>query len=330
MSLVENREDQLVPLPAFLIVGSPRSGTTLIQRLVCELPGIGMPPETHFFGFFALDLLRRNRFPLMGSALRTELHNFSEMEKSRDLGLDVNQLYSELEGRCGSLYEMFGAIVQQLAGPASVYGEKSPEHLLWWRPLAAGVPKLKFIAVVRDARAVGASRWAVWDANSPIGNLAYLVAAERWSCDQREVLAMREALGDERVLILRYEDVVANHEVIQLQLANFLRVKPPEANRLKKREEPRHVVLPREWWKDRVFSAVTDERVQAWRESLDRVQADEISRICQKEMMLFGFEVDERTIRKRRLNLRSWWYRSRFRVGRFRHLRRINRVHVSE
>ena len=36
---------------SFLMVGTPRSGTTLLQRLACELPGVGMPPETHFFDY---------------------------------------------------------------------------------------------------------------------------------------------------------------------------------------------------------------------------------------------------------------------------------------
>jgi len=43
--------------PDFLIVGSARSGTTLVQRLACELPGVAMPPETHFFDIFLRRLL---------------------------------------------------------------------------------------------------------------------------------------------------------------------------------------------------------------------------------------------------------------------------------
>lgn len=41
-----------LPAPAFLIVGTPRSGTTLVQRLASELPGVAIPPETHFFSLF--------------------------------------------------------------------------------------------------------------------------------------------------------------------------------------------------------------------------------------------------------------------------------------
>ena len=33
--------------------GTPRSGTIVTQRLCCELPGVVMPPETHFLHLFA-------------------------------------------------------------------------------------------------------------------------------------------------------------------------------------------------------------------------------------------------------------------------------------
>src|SRR4051794_16233640 len=50
--------------PHFLIVGTPRSGTTLLQRLVSELPGVRVPPETAFFPTFYDSDLRHTQLPL--------------------------------------------------------------------------------------------------------------------------------------------------------------------------------------------------------------------------------------------------------------------------
>ena len=50
----------------FLIVGTPRSGTTLVQRLACELPGVGMPRETEFWLGYRSSPLRTASFPLEG------------------------------------------------------------------------------------------------------------------------------------------------------------------------------------------------------------------------------------------------------------------------
>jgi len=52
------------PVPHFAIVGSPRSGTTLVQRLCCELEGVVVPYETHFFSAYLP--VCRPRFPLAG------------------------------------------------------------------------------------------------------------------------------------------------------------------------------------------------------------------------------------------------------------------------
>src|SRR5262245_51226417 len=57
----------------FLIVGTPRSGTTLVQRLATELPGVRVPPETHFFPHFGSDLIKRTSFPLDAGGIEREV-----------------------------------------------------------------------------------------------------------------------------------------------------------------------------------------------------------------------------------------------------------------
>lgn len=91
--------------------------------------------------------------------------------------------------------------MRQLAGPAAVRGEKTPEHLMWWRPLVRALPGLKIVAVVRDPRAVAASHLEV-----PWGIRSHVVLAEQWSFDQRQVMAARATLGRRRCLVLHYED----------------------------------------------------------------------------------------------------------------------------
>src|SRR5687767_12835002 len=45
--------------PDVFIGGTARSGTTLVQRLVCELDGVAVPPESHFLNGFLSIMLRR-------------------------------------------------------------------------------------------------------------------------------------------------------------------------------------------------------------------------------------------------------------------------------
>jgi hypothetical protein len=141
----------------FLVVGSPRSGTTLVQRLACEIPGVRMPPETHFFTRFAVGLMARRHFPLDTAALADEIRLFAASDYASGLEIDVETVVTDLGGTCAGPFELFAALVRHLAGPAEIWGEKTPNHLVWWRPISRASPQTSFVAVVRDPRAVVSS-----------------------------------------------------------------------------------------------------------------------------------------------------------------------------
>lgn len=311
----------------FLIVGTPRSGTTLVQRLACELDGVRMPPETHFFGFFALDLLARKEFPLAGAALREELEAFASMDKSAELGLDVDAVERLLGGRCASLGRMFDAIVESLAGPAEVLGEKSPEHLLWWRRLTEAAPATRIVGVIRDPRAVVASAIAVWGDRGSRHAPPHVMRAQRWASDARELARAAATLGPARFLLLRYEDVVRDEGTAREAVAAFLGRRVAVGAIVGSPD----IVMPREWWKERTFMPITDERVEAWRASLTNHQASEVAAICRSGMRRFGYATESRRralARIASLSPRANAERLRFVAGRTRHGYRIARATI--
>jgi hypothetical protein len=273
----------------FLVVGSPRSGTTLVQRLACEVPGVRMPPETHFFSQFATGLITRARFPLEGKDLAGEIERFGALDSSRGLEVDVGALAEDLGGACASPYALFDAIVRQLAGPGQVYGEKTPEHLMWWRPLSRAAPGLRFVVVVRDPRAVVASNLTMpWRGGGRIpawGDNVHLAFAELWSCLQRQVHVMAGALGPERVLILRYEDVVAGPDATRQAIALFLG-RPPVTEPA---SPPDGIVLPWESWKKEALGPVVAGHVEAWRATLGARRARQVAAVCRTGMRRFGY-----------------------------------------
>lgn len=264
---------------SFLIVGTPRSGTTLVQRLACEVPGVAVPPETHFLYFFAADLYRRRSFPLDADGIREEISFYSGLDNSRDLEVDPGAVVAELGGRCGSILELFAALVRHLAGPADVYGEKTPAHVVWWESLAAAAPEMKFVAVVRHPAAVVASWLAAWPHES------WAAAAERWRLDQLHVAEMVDALGSERTLVLRYEDVVRAPEDARASLARFLDRDPPEVVAAPDGQ----LYLPWETWKSRSLGPVDAARADAWRAALTPDQVAHVVHVCRAGMRRFGY-----------------------------------------
>jgi hypothetical protein len=274
----------------FLVVGSPRSGTTLVQRLACEIPGVRMPPETHFFSEFVSGLMARRRFPLDADAIADEMGRFLILDSARGLHVDTPALVRDLGGTCASPYALFDALVRQLAGPAEVWGEKTPDHLLWWRPLAQAAPWLRFVVVVRDPRAVVASNLAMpWRQDGRIpawGEQVHLAFAALWARLQRQVMAMEHTVDPGRRLVLRYEDVVDDPDAARRRIAVFLG-RPPDAGL---QAPPEDMVLPWEGWKAAALGPVTADRVTSWHETLGARRAADVAALCRSGMRHFGYD----------------------------------------
>jgi len=214
--------------PGFLVVGSARSGTTLVQRLAWSLDGVRVPAETHFFSDFATDLARGWSFPLAGRDLADALAAYARRPYLRGVAFEPGRLADALGGACQGPLELFGAVVAELAGTGTeagdvLTGEKTPAHLLWWEPLSRRLPALRVVAVVRDPRAVAASHQALDWGRDPVA------VARRWVDDLGRLSALWAALGPARSLVLRYEDVVAHPRGAVAAMGRLLGRRPAPA-----------------------------------------------------------------------------------------------------
>lgn len=295
----------------FMIVGTPRSGTTLVQRLASELAGVRTPPETHF-----LDWLARRPavpFPLAGAELDALLAEFATYHRSAfGLEVDASAMAAAVGSRASTPAELFSGVVESIAGPAELLGEKTPEHLLWWRHMTAAQPALKLVIVVRDPRAVVAS-----GLEADFGMRHPELIAQRWASDQREATAAVRSLG-ERALVLHYEEVVTDPDATRARLASFLD-RPPDRQEI----DPASLFLPRESWKNRVTEPVTADRVHTWRDALSPEVAGVVTAVCRKGMRELGYVEATADAGRRRLSPALHARRLAFMVGRRRRLRRI-------
>jgi hypothetical protein len=141
-------------------------------------------------------------------------------------------------------------------------------------------PAIRLVAVVREPRAVVASNLEV-----PFGPTSHYVLAERWRVDQRSVLAARHALGEQRCLLLRYEDVVADPDGARTRIASLLGVDPAAQAPV----DASQLHHGWEWWKTRASESITTDRIEAWRDVLTPSQAADITAICRPQMRAFGY-----------------------------------------
>jgi hypothetical protein len=244
----------------FLIVGTARSGTTLVQRLCCELPDVWVPPETHFWPL-AADAAERFDFPLQGRNRIEMVAWLLDSLSSRTLPVRPAEVTDEIgkRDRRASLWVVFESLVAAMSPPVPVLGEKTPGHVAHWEQLTSAIPELKLIGVIRDPHAVLRSHRKV-----PWGDHDPWTLAERWLAHQRSLEDAARLLGPSRAMLIRYEDLVIDPDAHQAAIADFLAV-PNEPVPLDPALLRDHPLFPeREVWKSNALDSVTTAHTSEW------------------------------------------------------------------
>ena len=202
------------------IGGCGRSGTTLLGAMLGSHPHTICTPESHFkidllrsplcttptiHSGAAVDLIRRHwrfkiwEFPLPESFLQ---------EAKRD------PTYAHL---LNTLVGSYGCTLDEQTTPAHIWIDHTPENINYVETLFHHFPQAKVLHIVRDGRAVAASIMPLdWGPNS-------IVKAARWWMRMVSFgLAAELKFGPDRVLRVRYEDLVLDPEPILKQIAGFL------------------------------------------------------------------------------------------------------------
>jgi len=187
--------------PPCFILGSPRSGTTLLRRILDEHPDLAVSPETHFVS----KTLRWARRGIRGGRntdwdrFRRAVHANTYLDSMRPFfdetpPRDPRPLVRDVIGRIFSSYAR--------SRGKSRWGEKTPHHIWFWRWIDELFPDARYLAIVRDGRDVTCSLsrkdWATSD---------LLANAARWKREWHLINRLDRALGD-RVCRVWYEDLV--------------------------------------------------------------------------------------------------------------------------
>lgn len=208
-----------MPPPFPIIVGCPRSGTSLLAVMLDSHPELAIPPETAFLKYLPglsgeSEGLRR-RFVELVTADRTPLSNWS------DFGLDRASFEARIAAvapfAIADAARAFYAMYAEAQGKRRA-GEKTPDNIFVMRELAELLPEAHYLHVIRDPRDTVLSWRKTWFA--PSQDYAALGAA--W---QRHVAIGRAAgAAVAHYHELRYEDLVLHPETELQRICAFLGV----------------------------------------------------------------------------------------------------------
>jgi hypothetical protein len=269
-----------------IILGCPRSGTTLLQVMLHSHPRIAIPPETRFllptyrerlsFGDLSETANRRS---LGDFIVRTKGHRFA------DLGLDRSATVEEIVAGPPTLGSAVGIVLRAYAERFGRprWGDKRPAYYNYIDVVMRLFPDAKIVHVVRDPRDCVASlkRMPWWRTDT-----YHSVAAWAQSIDNTE-RAMRAWPGT--VTRVQYERLVAEPEpelkALCAELGEEYDPTMAEPERLA------DVAVPeRKHWHSNTRVGPTTKRVGRWKHELEPWEASLCETVLEERMARFGYE----------------------------------------
>ena len=214
--------------PYVFIVGCPRSGTTLLQRMVNAHPEIAITPETHWIPKLSdkrWAVTRKGVFKPEAIARLSEHPGFIALDIDKQelaalMGTGQPVAYSSF---VSGIFDLFGRVRGK-----RLVGDKTPGYVRRIKTLHALWPEARFVHLIRDGRDVYLSM-----ANRPLEQLKpgffdswkehpATTAALWWELNVRSGRAAAQELGPGLYHEIRYESLAANPLEECTRLCRFL------------------------------------------------------------------------------------------------------------
>ena len=201
------------------IFGNPRSGTSLMSKLLNSHPRIAIPFESHIYNTF----YRWLRY-------YGDLKNSSNRERLVDDIFSTDPIadwypYPDRKETLKAIkkhdfHGVFEAIMlawTQRQGKQR-WGEKTPTHIFYSEEILSGFPDLQVIHIVRDGRDCALS-WR----KSRVGPKNIYSAAQGWIKHLEAIEALKAKLDPSSFLEVRYEKLLSNTPEILQNICSFLK-----------------------------------------------------------------------------------------------------------
>lgn len=202
----------------FFIIGSGRSGTTLLRLVISGHSRIHIPPET----WFLLPLVEQ--LPLTGPLAPAQVAQALDLIVTHyrwpDMEMDAAALRTEVAALAApTLADVVAPVYRcQLARAGKQrFGDKTPPYVGIVPQLATLYPGAKFIHLIRDGRDV-----AISFVDAHFHGRAYHGARFEWTRAVRQAIAYRATPYAAQILEVRYEDLVRDVAATVRRICDFL------------------------------------------------------------------------------------------------------------
>jgi len=197
--------------PPFFIVGSVRSGTTLLRDILRYHPNLECPEETHFFRWC-------DPFGTMGFDMKYTKN--PHLLKHRELDGFTDEEFSALFQKANSrkeLSDLYGKeFLKKRHNPEGRWFDKTPQNIYGLLLMASLYPEASFVHIVRNPLNVVASL--------KIGKVMKIgtKGAINYWMESLAIIDAFKKVWPQRLHEMRYEDVLQNTEQELSRLMVFL------------------------------------------------------------------------------------------------------------
>jgi hypothetical protein len=257
--------------PVF-IVGMPRSGTTLLQGILCNTGKYFAVPETHFFSRVVYGLPEELQEKDLNKILGA-LAGKSRIEIDKNFILKRN-----------TQKEIFEYVVGFFnTDNKNTFLEKTPRHVFFYSKIVKYYPGAKFICMIREPKNVVSSQMtSTRMENKSVIRLAFLY--------NKIAAAILMIKNNRNVFVIKYEDLTKNSEAILIKTFEFLDI-AYRSEFSQKVAAPPEIIAAHEFWKNKNIEQETIQKSDAdkWRKALSPGQADMVNWITRSYAEQFGY-----------------------------------------
>lgn len=223
-----------------IVMGTPRSGTTLTAKILGQHPELFMPGETHFF-----DDVYSRREKLGSPTSKQGAKNIAERlftlygrynEPDDQVRIEaltsVDKLSHDIFKTCADYEEVFSLFMtMQMSHYSKIYwGNNTPRDLFNVSEIREFYPNAKIIVCVRDPRDFLGSYKGKWraTANEEVDRLKRLyhpvITSYLWKANMKQLPNIHHFFPDKSVFILKYEELVTSPEKMVAELCMHIGV----------------------------------------------------------------------------------------------------------
>jgi len=212
----------------FFILGTERSGTSLLRKILGNHSKITIPPnDGDIFGYY-----KRFSSKKLSKMEKREIVNEIKREKPKlkEWKLNWREIEKEaLKEKYDSIGDIIGIIWENFwkKSDAPIKALKTPYIELHYDLILKLYPDAYFISILRDPRAVYVSRKHYKKIKKKLGfrdTFAFknLLAVYKWVESRKAVRQIREKVGERRLGVIRYEELVKNPQENIQRVCNLL------------------------------------------------------------------------------------------------------------